>query len=173
MTFHKNLIGQDLHGGRSFTGTGSPVGVRTPGIVGEQYFDTVAKIQWVAYGLTNTSWTNITGGSGASAAFEYTTFDYTTTSPLDFGLLNPGDVVVLSDVIVEVPFDDPTAILTLGQASNTGNILDSTSIDPTTSGTYNSIQAFPISGADAIRLQVVPGTSTQGSGIVVVSIRRA
>lgn len=58
MTFHKDLVGADLHGARAFYGTGSPVGVRTPGVIGEVYLDTATNYLWIAHGLTNADWTN-------------------------------------------------------------------------------------------------------------------
>lgn len=66
MSFHKDLVGTDLHGGRAFTGIGTPVGTRTAGIIGELYFDTFAKLYWVAHGLTVADWTSI--GPGAVGA---------------------------------------------------------------------------------------------------------
>lgn len=99
-------------------------------------------------------------------------FTYSDASPIDFGTLAADEVIVDSDIIIDTPFDDPTAILTLGLTSNTGNILPSSAIDPTVAGTYNSSENFVISGSDSVRLQIVPGTSTQGSGKVIVTVRR-
>jgi len=67
MSFHKDLVGTDLHGSKSNSGTGSPVGVVTPGVVGEHYFDTTSKNEWVAFGLVNTNWQLIGGGMGGLA----------------------------------------------------------------------------------------------------------
>jgi hypothetical protein len=61
--FHSDLIGDNLHIARSNSGIGSPVGVVTPGIVGEFWFDIAAGQLWTADGLTNTSWVPV--GSSA------------------------------------------------------------------------------------------------------------
>jgi hypothetical protein len=99
-------------------------------------------------------------------------FLFTSPVTIDFGTLQAGDIIVDADVVVETTFDDPTAILTLGLVSSPGNILPSNAIDPTLVGTYNNSADFPVTGADALRLQVLPGTSTQGAGRAVVTVRR-
>lgn len=50
----------------TLVGSGSPVGVITPGGVGDLYVDNVAPGLWQANGLTNTSWTLIGLESGTS-----------------------------------------------------------------------------------------------------------
>lgn len=99
-------------------------------------------------------------------------FTFTTSSPFDFGVLYAGDEIVEAEVTVDTPFDDPSTILTLGLQSATGSLLSSSDIDPTVVGTYSTGASKKITAADAVRLQVVPGASTQGSGRVVVSVRR-
>jgi hypothetical protein len=42
--------------GGPLSGSGSPVGVTTPGVVGQTYFDTTTPAFWVATGLTSSSW---------------------------------------------------------------------------------------------------------------------
>lgn len=47
-------------GGFSFlSGSGSPVGVKTPVVIGQTYLDTTTPAFWSATGLTNTSWVQI------------------------------------------------------------------------------------------------------------------
>ena len=108
----------------------------------------------------------------AEAPFFEALFTFTTPTPLDFGALVSGDVIVDSDVVIETPFDDPAAMLSFGLQSSPGNILPIAAIDPSTAGTYNNGADFPVSGPDGFRLQIIPGASTQGSGRVVVSVRR-
>lgn len=65
MSFHKNLVGTDLHIGRAMTGSGSPVGIVTPGIIGQFFFDTAADPHklYVAFGLNDTDWTLVSSGA--------------------------------------------------------------------------------------------------------------
>ena len=51
----------------SKTGSGSPVGVLTPGFYGQHYIDTGTNSIYVAYGLTNANWTSIVLNGGAAA----------------------------------------------------------------------------------------------------------
>lgn len=100
-------------------------------------------------------------------------FNFDDSSPLDFGSLANGDEIVDAEVEITTVFDDANALVTLGQTTITGNILNSAQIDPLTVGTYHNGENFPITGADGVRIQVVPGTSTQGQGRALVTIRRA
>jgi len=61
--FHKNLTGQNLHIARSNAGVGSPVGVVTPTILGELWWDTLAKQLWVSTGTGINDWIIACSGS--------------------------------------------------------------------------------------------------------------
>ena len=100
-------------------------------------------------------------------------FTFSTTSPLDFGTLGSGDIVLNSEVEISTVFDDASTVVTLGLSTATGSILSSGEINPLKTGTYQDMANHDISGADAIRLQIVPGTSTQGAGRAIVTVRRA
>lgn len=65
MSFHKDLVGADLHIARTASGAGSPVGVVTPGVVGEFYYDTSGTTLYVANGLTNLDWQPAGSGGGS------------------------------------------------------------------------------------------------------------
>lgn len=56
MSFHSALVGANLHIGRANSGAGTPIGVVTPTIVGEFYYDTLGGSLFVANGLTNVDW---------------------------------------------------------------------------------------------------------------------
>jgi len=104
---------------------------------------------------------------------EKLTFLFSTSSPVDFGSLVAGDQIIESSVIIDTVFDDAAALLSLGLTSDPGNIFATNRIDPQTVGTYSSDENLLIAGADSIRLQIIPGTSIQGGGRVVIVIRRA
>lgn len=50
LTFVQSNVGAPL------SGSGSPVGVVTPSVVGQTYFDTAGPGFWVATGLTSANW---------------------------------------------------------------------------------------------------------------------
>lgn len=99
-------------------------------------------------------------------------FDFTSPATIDFGTLKAGDIVVNADVVVETPFDDAAAMLTLGLVSAPSGMLSSAEIDPSVAATYNNGADFVVAAPDALRLQVLPGASTVGSGRAIVTVRR-
>ncbi len=97
-------------------------------------------------------------------------FDYTNVGAIDFGVFAAGDSIVNTQVIVDVPFNDPSTLLSIGLASNPDGILASTEIDPLDASTYGMQANILVTGADALRLKVFPFSSTQGAGRVVALI---
>jgi hypothetical protein len=100
-------------------------------------------------------------------------FLFSDPSPIDFGVLAANDEVVNADLVIETPFDDPAATLTLGLTSAPGGILGSAFNDPQNAGTYNSQDNLRAAGADSLRLVISPAASTAGSGRVYVTVRKA
>ena len=75
MTEHRDLPPEEWHGSASITGSGSPVGSVTPQKVGEHYFDLTGPAMYLATGLTNADWVNITtGAAGATKGTVYPQF---------------------------------------------------------------------------------------------------
>lgn len=128
--------------------------------------------RWTVY---NSSGLVVTTTVGSTPTFEVLVqaFTYLSSLPLDFGALTAGDIIVNSEVEISTVFDDGTSIVTLGLSTATGSILNSGEINPLVLGNYQDTSNHDISGADAVRLQIVPGTSTQGAGRAIVTIRRA
>jgi hypothetical protein len=168
MTYHKDLHGQDLHDAKFKTGTTSPVGVFAADVIGLGFFDTVSGQLWLSTGLGINDWVAVSSYD----PFESVSFDYLTPTPLDFGTLSINDIMVQVSISIITPFDDAATILSFGLVSNPGNILPSNMIDPTAIGTYHAGENVSIGGADQFRLQILPGTSTQGAGKVVAVVRK-
>ena len=61
--FHKFLRGANLHISRSNYGSGSPVGVVTPSINAEFYWDVIAHQLWMSTGTGINDWV-LSGGGG-------------------------------------------------------------------------------------------------------------
>ncbi len=97
-------------------------------------------------------------------------FDYTSVGAINFGALEAGDSIVNTQLVIDVPFDDPSTLLSIGLTSNPDGILASTEIDPLVASTYGMQANFLVTGADALRLKVFPFSSTQGAGRVVVLV---
>lgn len=66
MSEHNALVGANLHIARSAVDTGSPVGVVTPGIVGQFYIDDTTNTLWRANGLTAADWVEVASSGGST-----------------------------------------------------------------------------------------------------------
>lgn len=105
MVRHKNLIGEDLHISRSNTGSGTPSGSITPGIIGEFYFDTTNTVFYIATGLTNSDWSEIQLTSTLTKA-QFTGANCSGTEPNTGRILGAGVVPVMVVVEKEVLYED-------------------------------------------------------------------
>lgn len=107
-------------------------------------------------------------GGGTGTPKLSVSFDYLSPFPLDFGSLAPGVTITRSQVVIDVPFDDPGAMISLGTADAPDSILSTNDIDPNVASTYSSEGDVLVQNQTAARLKVVPGNSGQGSGRVLI-----
>ena len=56
---HSQLVGDELHIARAGVSAGSPIGIVTPGIIGELYYDSTNDLLYVAQDLTDTGWVDL------------------------------------------------------------------------------------------------------------------
>jgi hypothetical protein len=106
----------------------------------------------------------IIGGTGGAKRVNFT---HTTSSPLNLGPIAPGTVVYLSQLVIEVAFNDPTATVTFGTHANPSLFLGPTDSDPQLVGQYVSFDALGPAAPDSLILTITPGASTQGSGFIL------
>lgn len=108
------------------SGIGSPVGVKTPGFVGQLYTDTTGPNYWRSTGLTAADWTAI-GGSGVVSPFSTTP----SGSEVLFGYRNWGGLPGVTKVtaIGPAPQDSISIAFTSDLQTFDGSVL--TSIDLT------------------------------------------
>lgn len=95
-------------------------------------------------------------------------FTYTDSTPLDFGSLPAGASLVEAQVAIDIPFNDPATLLSLGTVSAPDTILPTNTIDPTVASTYSNGESVFVPTADSLRFKILPAASTQGAGRVVV-----
>ncbi len=89
---------------------------------------------------------------------------------VNFGTLRTGDQIIESEIIIETVFDD--GLLTLGLETNPGGIFATNQVNAQRLGTYHNGEGILITADTDLRLQILSGTATQGTGRVVVLIRR-
>ncbi len=160
------LVGDELHIARAGVSAGSPIGIVTPGIIGELYYDSTNDLLYVAEDLTDTGWVNLSskfdsfikildtpstfvGQAGLSlqvnpgaTALEFGQALRTTDSPtfVQITLGNIGLVVGSS-----TPFSDASGVLTLQNV----DVLDATTkaaIDALVNLTLIQGQTIALSG---------------------------
>lgn len=85
--------------------------------------------------------------------------------------LQAGQVVEFAHVLIETPFSDPSARVQVGTSGSPGAILASADVDTQTVGQYNNDQVFPVGVSDILLLTITPGTSTQGSGLLMYQVK--
>ena len=82
--------------------------------------------------------------------------------------VSPGDFIIDTELVIETAFDDASATLELGTFADTDLILTSSQNAPYQVGSYGTQCNFDFSVADSIILTLNPGTSTQGSGYILL-----
>ena len=98
-------------------------------------------------------------------------FAYNDISPINFGILRIGDLIVESELEIIIPFDDPAAVLQL-TASGVGTLIPQNGNDATEVAVYGNSENFKVTLASSLNVVITPGTSTQGSGRVTVTVKR-
>jgi hypothetical protein len=96
-------------------------------------------------------------------------YSYTDVNPLDLVIVPTGKTVIAATVIVVTPFDDPTATLSLGTTANANSILTTADIIPGSVGTYTAYPATRYGSDTQLVMGIVPGTSTQGDGVLTIN----
>jgi len=99
-------------------------------------------------------------------------FDFNSASPFTLFNLLADDTIDKVEVSITEAFDDPAATLELGTVANSSLIFSTSEIDPGQVADYVNDQNNVITLAEILRLLITPGTSTQGKGFVLLTIRR-
>jgi hypothetical protein len=98
-------------------------------------------------------------------------FNFATPSPLVLQTVAPGQVINRSLIRIVVPFNDPAATIELGVSAAPGEILSSSDTNATLDGQYENDAVAIFSVGDLLLLTINPGSSTQGSGMLLYKIK--
>ncbi len=109
------------------------------------------------------------GPSGAGSLFLKVQFTYTDGPSIIVLSVTDGDTIVDSEVVIETAFDDVAATISLGSVADSSLILSTTENLPSALGNYGNQNNFKFALNEQIRIYINPGTSTQGSGHVLIS----
>jgi len=95
-------------------------------------------------------------------------FQYNNASPKNVAVVPANAVVSQVDVIVNTAFDDNAATLSMGTMANANLLLNATDSKPNISGTYAAMPGQLFLSDTWVVLTITPGTSTTGSGMIVI-----
>lgn len=122
--------------------------------------------------------TGATGAAGATGATGTSSDETVGKVPFTFSggtmllqALVPGNLLDRAAILIETPFDDPAASVTLGTSTLPGLVFAPGDVDVTFPATYDDSALFPFNIPDLLVLSIHPGSSTQGSGILLYKLR--
>lgn len=121
------------------------------------------------------AWVKVQGGTVSGGAVETleVVFAYDDTSPKTITTLLAGDMLIDTELEILIPFDDASATLQMGVPGDIGKIVKTTYNKPTQAGNYGTDCNYKVSADETLILTINPAASTQGSGRLVMQIRRA
>lgn len=93
-------------------------------------------------------------------------FQWGVVNPFFIGIIPAGKELLEARVIVNTLFDGTGASISLGSVAN--ELLTTTQIDPYNEGSYAYEAGFKYSVDTTVNLYVVPGSASQGEGLVVL-----
>lgn len=98
-------------------------------------------------------------------------YSYTDPNPLNLNIIPTGNVVTLVQVVVVTPFTDSTATISMGDTTANNNLLTTSEINTQVNGTFTAYPAKQYGADTQLVLAITPGTSTAGSGVVVINFQ--
>lgn len=104
----------------------------------------------------------------ASDPLQEVPFTYATPSPLIIQALQVGQRIEFVNITITTSFNDAAAELKVGTVSQPTAMLD---IPNPVVAEYENEELFLVSLAELFRLTILPGTSTQGAGILFYRIK--
>jgi hypothetical protein len=97
-------------------------------------------------------------------------FSFLTPSPLVLGAIPVGYKFNRVAMLIETPFDDPIAAVTLGTSADTGLLLGVADVRPGDAGQYDNDALITIQTSDVLLLTIHPGSSAQGAGLLLYKV---
>jgi hypothetical protein len=112
----------------------------------------------------------LTGGGADPNAEEVHTFPFAfnTASPATVFNIPAGARILTIGLQIGTAFDDPSATIKIGDAGQDDRLMTVAQNVPSEIGEYESNPIYQYVSATNILLTISPGTSTQGSGVVIV-----
>jgi hypothetical protein len=98
-------------------------------------------------------------------------FSWDTPSPLVLQTVTAGQVLNRAAILIQTPFSDSNAYLELGTTGDPGAIFSPIESDVGTATQFESRLLYAFPSNDLLILAIHPGSSTQGSGILLYKVK--
>lgn len=82
-----------------------------------------------------------------------------------------GQLIETAQVVIQEAFNDPSATVRFGTTASPGAIIGPTDTRPSVLGQYENDEVFNVVVPDNLILTITPGTSTQGSGLLLYRVK--
>jgi len=133
------------------------------------YSDATNALNVLPIGSTGQNLTVVAGAPAwTDAGSTEVSFNYGDATPKNLVLVPANTVVTGVSIIILTPFDDPASTLSVGDAGDVQRLLATTDNSTSVAGTYSTEPAYKYTMSTQLTLSISPGTSTVGSGIVIV-----
>lgn len=141
--------------------------------IGSTWINTVGDTVWRCTDASAGAavWKDVSASGTVTTETVEVPFAFNTASPLAIRSMVAGETVINAEIQIITTFDDGAAALDLGTVATPGLIIPAANNIPGTVGVYRNDVNFPFAAPANVRLTITPGTSTQGSGIVVMQIK--
>ena len=156
------------------------LGKQGPVLVGNADTDSFSVTLQDAATLTNMSGANATSGthfitkSQLDAVYTEATFlanvNYNDSSPILLGNISYGTKTIITTFEVTTAFDDPAAIVTVGDSSDNSLLMSDSYAEIEVAGTYQTVNVVEFASNSTLNIYVTPAGATQGAGTVLVSV---
>lgn len=156
------------------------LGKQGPVLVGNADTDSFSVTLQDAATLTNMSGANATSGthfitkSQLDAVYTEATFlanvNYNDSSPILLGNISYGTKTIITTFEVTTAFDDPAAVVTVGDSSNNSLLMSDSYAEIEVTGTYQTVNVVEFENDSTLNIYVTQAGATQGAGTVLVSV---
>lgn len=99
-------------------------------------------------------------------------FTFLSATPQTVYTLLTGELITDTELVIETVYDDNAATLSVGVFADVELIIAIKGNDPQKLGNYGNNENFEFSVDTAVVLTLLPGASTQGSGYVLIEVKR-
>ena len=156
------------------------LGKQGPVLVGNADTDSFSVTLQDGATLTNMGGANATSGthfitkSQLDAVYTEATFlanvNYNDSSPILLGNISYGTKTIITTFEVTTAFDDPGAVVTVGDSSDNSLLMSDNYAEIEVPGTYQTVNVVEFANDSTLNIYITQGGATQGFGTVLVSV---